>query len=182
MWGASLGSASIVDLGDAADEWASAQIAAGASSANITYTSRTGASKFFGGMQVSPNFAVELGYANLGSHKADGVGSAPGVTLNDNFKWKISAFFVDAVGSAKLGESFSLFGRLGLDEIIVHTEHGYVDALMAFFRARTRRPHGAVRTGPRGVLGDAAGREITGREHPGAGARDSRVPTAGRRR
>lgn len=49
-----------------------------------------------------------------------------------------------------------LFGRLGLDEIIVHTEHGYVDALLAFFRARSRRPHGAVRTGPRGALGDAA--------------------------
>jgi len=50
----------------------------------------------------------------------------------------------------------TLFGRLGLDEIIVHTEHGYVDALLAFFRARSRRPHGAVRTGPRGALGDAA--------------------------
>jgi len=49
-----------------------------------------------------------------------------------------------------------LFARLGLDEIIVHTEHGYVDALLAFFRARARRPHGAVRTGPRGTLGDAA--------------------------
>jgi uncharacterized protein (DUF58 family) len=49
-----------------------------------------------------------------------------------------------------------LFGRLGLDEIIVHTDHGYVDALLAFFRARSRRPHGAVRTGPRGALGDAA--------------------------
>lgn len=50
----------------------------------------------------------------------------------------------------------TLFGRLGLDEIIVHTEHGYVDALLAFFRARSRRPHGAVRTGPRGSLGEAA--------------------------
>ncbi len=50
-----------------------------------------------------------------------------------------------------------IFGRLGLDEIVVHTEHGYVDALLAFFRARSRRPHGAVRTGPRGALGDAAG-------------------------
>ena len=50
-----------------------------------------------------------------------------------------------------------LFGRLGLDEIVVRTEHGYVDALLSFFRARTRRPHGAVRTGPRGALGDAAG-------------------------
>ncbi|HEY0929515.1 MAG TPA: DUF58 domain-containing protein [Gemmatimonas sp.] len=49
-----------------------------------------------------------------------------------------------------------LFGRLGLDEIVVHTEYGYVDALLAFFRARSRRPHGAVRTGPRGALGDAA--------------------------
>ncbi|WP_337170783.1 DUF58 domain-containing protein [Gemmatimonas aurantiaca] len=49
-----------------------------------------------------------------------------------------------------------LFGRLGLDEIVVHTEYGYVDALLAFFRARARRPHGAVRTGPRGTLGDAA--------------------------
>ncbi|MGV3709132.1 MAG: DUF58 domain-containing protein [Gemmatimonas sp.] len=49
-----------------------------------------------------------------------------------------------------------LFSRLGLDEIVVHTEHGYVDALLAFFRARSRRPHGAVRTGPRGSMGDAA--------------------------
>jgi uncharacterized protein (DUF58 family) len=52
-----------------------------------------------------------------------------------------------------------LFSRLGLDEIVVHTEHGYVDALLAFFRARARRPHGAVRTGPRGALGDAASAE-----------------------
>jgi len=54
-----------------------------------------------------------------------------------------------------------LFVRLGLDEIVVHTEHGYVDALLAFFRARSRRPHGAVRTGPRGALGDAAGASAT---------------------
>jgi uncharacterized protein (DUF58 family) len=54
------------------------------------------------------------------------------------------------------GERRRLFNRLGLDEIVVHTEHGYVDALLAFFRARTRRPHGAVRSGPRGTLGDAA--------------------------
>jgi uncharacterized protein (DUF58 family) len=52
-----------------------------------------------------------------------------------------------------------LFGRLGLDEIVVHTEHGYVDALLSFFRARSRRPHGAVRTGPRGSMGDAASGE-----------------------
>jgi hypothetical protein len=48
-----------------------------------------------------------------------------------------------------------LFDRLGLDEIEVHTEHGYVDALLTFFRARTRRPHGAVRTGPPRALAPA---------------------------
>ncbi len=58
-----------------------------------------------------------------------------------------------------------LFGRLGLDEIVVHTEHGYVDALLAFFRARARRPHGAVRTGPRGSRGDAASDTVSVRHH-----------------
>lgn len=60
-------------------------------------------------------------------------------------------------------ERRKLFGRLGLDEIIVHTEHGYVDALLAFFRARARRPHGAVRSGPRGLLGDAASTVVSAR-------------------
>lgn len=67
----------------------------------------------------------------------------------------VRAAFAQRV-SAEDAARRKLFGRLGLDEIIVHTEHGYVDALLAFFRARTRRPHGAVRTGPRGALGDAA--------------------------
>lgn len=58
-----------------------------------------------------------------------------------------------------------LFGRLGLDEIVVHTEHGYTDALLSFFRARARRAHGAVRTGPRGSMGDAASAEVAVRDH-----------------
>lgn len=41
-----------------------------------------------------------------------------------------------------------LFARLGIDEIVVHTEHGYVEPLMTFFRARSKRPHGAVRAAP----------------------------------
>jgi len=63
-----------------------------------------------------------------------------------------------------------LFGRLGLDEIIVHTEHGYVDALLSFFRARARRPHGAVRTGPRGAMGDAASNRSAVRPEHGRAA------------
>lgn len=74
-----------------------------------------------------------------------------------------------------------LFGRLGLDEIVVHTEHGYVDALLAFFRARVRRPHGAVRTGPRGALGDAAGAEATVRAPGGSRAATSATAAPGAR-
>ncbi|MEO7995974.1 MAG: DUF58 domain-containing protein [Gemmatimonadaceae bacterium] len=78
---------------------------------------------------------------------------------------KVRRAFSDRVMSDDLVRR-KLFGRLGLDEIIVHTEHGYVDALLAFFRARARRPHGAVRTGPRGSLGDAASNLTTVRpEH-----------------
>lgn len=73
----------------------------------------------------------------------------------DTSNTKVRKAFADRVLSDDLIRR-KLFGRLGLDEIIVHTEHGYVDALLAFFRARARRPHGAVRTGPRGSLGDAA--------------------------
>lgn len=68
---------------------------------------------------------------------------------------KVRKAFLERVESDDLLRR-KLFGRLGLDEIVVHTEFGYVDALLAFFRARARRPHGAVRTGPRGTLGDAA--------------------------
>lgn len=43
----------------------------------------------------------------------------------------------------------SLFARLGIDELAVDTARGYLEPLLAFFRARARRPHGAVRTAPR---------------------------------
>ena len=72
---------------------------------------------------------------------------------------QVRASFAQKVAEADQARR-SLFGRLGLDEIVVHTEHGYVDALLAFFRARARRPHGAVRTGPRGLMGDAALRDV----------------------
>lgn len=42
-----------------------------------------------------------------------------------------------------------LFGRLGIDEVLVRTDTGYVEPLLAFFRARARRAHGAVRTSAR---------------------------------
>ena len=44
-----------------------------------------------------------------------------------------------------------LFARLGIDEVLVRTDTGYVEPLLEFFRARARRAHGAVRTAARPV-------------------------------
>jgi uncharacterized protein (DUF58 family) len=59
----------------------------------------------------------------------------------------VRAAFAEQVATGRSARA-GLFSRLGLDEIVVHTAHGYVEPLLAFFRARARRPHGAVRTGP----------------------------------
>ena len=75
---------------------------------------------------------------------------------------EVRAAFARRVAQADAARR-GLFGRLGLDEIVVHTEHGYVDALLAFFRARSRRAHGAVRAGPRGALGDAVDAPVAAR-------------------
>jgi uncharacterized protein (DUF58 family) len=43
----------------------------------------------------------------------------------------------------------SLFGRLGIDEVRVRTDTGYIEPLLGFFQARARRAHGAVRLAAR---------------------------------
>jgi uncharacterized protein (DUF58 family) len=40
----------------------------------------------------------------------------------------------------------AVFTRLGIDEVAVGTDTGYAGPLLAFFQARARRAHGAVRT------------------------------------
>ena len=44
----------------------------------------------------------------------------------------------------------AVFTRLGIDEIVVDTTLGYAEPLLGFFRARSRRAHGAVRSTARG--------------------------------
>ena len=57
--------------------------------------------KLYGGYAVTPNFAVETGYARLGRF------SGP----NGNLKG--DGYFVDAVGTLPLGDGFSALGRVG---------------------------------------------------------------------
>jgi len=62
--------------------------------------------KFFGGYQMSRNFAVEIGYADLGKITASGPG---GSLALESTAWEVTA-----VGILPLEKSFSLFGKIGL--------------------------------------------------------------------
>jgi OOP family OmpA-OmpF porin len=65
--------------------------------------------KIFGGYQFNRNFAVELGYFNLG--KFTYRSTAPLGTLNGTYE--VEGLNVDLIGTLPLGERFSAFGRIG---------------------------------------------------------------------
>lgn len=58
--------------------------------------------KIYGGYSITPNFGVELGYAQLGKF------SSPAGEL------KAKGTYLDAVGTMPLGNDFSLLGRVGV--------------------------------------------------------------------
>ncbi|MFL6662280.1 MAG: outer membrane beta-barrel protein [Rhizobacter sp.] len=65
-------------------------------------TDRSGTGgKLYGGYEITPNFSVEAGYANLGKASSD-AGDV-----------KSHGVYVDAVGKVPLTESFSALGRIG---------------------------------------------------------------------
>lgn len=58
--------------------------------------------KLYGGYGITPNFGVELGYANVGKFSS-GAGSL-----------KADALYLDGVGTLPLGNGFSALGRVGV--------------------------------------------------------------------
>jgi len=84
----------------AADTPFYAGIKLGSSNKKVPGTSESSSAwGVFGGYSVNPNFAVELGYTDLGS-----------VASTINF----SAFEVSAVGIYPINDQFSVYGKLGL--------------------------------------------------------------------
>lgn len=74
--------------------------------------SRSGtAYKFYGGLRLTPNFALEAGTMSLGSFKGAGDGHARGE-------------FVDAVGLLPLDRRWTLLGRLGVVNAKTVTSRG----------------------------------------------------------
>ena len=66
--------------------------------------------KIFGGYQLTPNFAVEGGYFDLGRYSY-GSTTIPAGAFNGNSK--VSGLNLDLVGMAPVSDRFSVFGRIG---------------------------------------------------------------------
>lgn len=68
--------------------------------------------KLYGGWRVTPNFALELGSAQLG-HQSDGTNEA-----------KARGVFLDGVGTLPLSSEWNLLGRVGLADMKTVTTLG----------------------------------------------------------
>ena len=66
--------------------------------------------KLYGGYRINDNFAVELGYVDLGKFSFNGT-TAPAATVSGTIK--NSGVNLDAVGILPLQNNFSLFGKIG---------------------------------------------------------------------
>jgi OOP family OmpA-OmpF porin len=87
----------------------------GAAFSSVNKDKRSTGTKLFLGYDFNRYFAAEGGYAYLGKTSANmdfraGLNSVGTFDLN----YKMSAWFVDAVGMFPLGEKWSLLGRLGV--------------------------------------------------------------------
>jgi OOP family OmpA-OmpF porin len=100
-------SRSDIDTGEINDEARSAGFATASTSADETDT----AWKVFAGFQFNRNFALELGYADLGEFSSRTRTTGPAATVNGEFKAK--AWSLDAVGTLPLNDRFSLLARAG---------------------------------------------------------------------
>lgn len=65
--------------------------------------------KLFGGIRLSPNFAIEASYFDYGKFEANGDSGGSPFTISGD----ATAFGIAAVGIVPLGERFSLFGKAG---------------------------------------------------------------------
>jgi OOP family OmpA-OmpF porin len=66
--------------------------------------------KLFGGYQFNRNFGAELGYADMGKAKANGIVSGVAVDVNS----AVTAWDLVGVGTWPFGQGFGLYGKVGL--------------------------------------------------------------------
>ena len=86
-----------------------------ATDAHTDFDANGNAWKAFGGYRLNSLFAVEVGYADLGSHRLNTafLGGVPPLPAAVETRRRISGFGADLVLAAPLGPRFSVFGALG---------------------------------------------------------------------
>lgn len=95
--------------------------------------------KFFGGYDFTKNWAVEGGYASLGTPQYNYAGLFSGYA-----RIKESSWFVDVKGALPVGDQFNLFGKIGLtrnkSEMNATSSNAAFNALVGFpwNRSKTR--------------------------------------------
>lgn len=82
----------------------------------------------FGGYQFHPNFAVELGYRDLGKVSESYAGS--------NYSLEADAVELSVVGKLPLNDQFDVYGRLGMGSI--KAKDSYSDALGSYSGSTTK--------------------------------------------
>jgi OOP family OmpA-OmpF porin len=87
-------------------------LGSGLTSSSISDDSRDRGYKIFGGYQVNKNFAVEVGYFDLGRFGFNAT-TVPTGTLSGNIR--LRGLNLDAVGFLPFTEKFSAFGRIGVN-------------------------------------------------------------------
>lgn len=70
--------------------------------------------KIFGGMQVNPNFALELSYVDLGEASATETASLFGISFVEEDTAEATGFAIAAVGLWPVHDRIDLFGKVGL--------------------------------------------------------------------
>ena len=91
-----------------------ALLAAGFASSTTTSKNETSAAyKAFIGYSFNQYFALEGGYFNLGKFKFDATVNPPGTLHGET---KSQGFNIDAVLSYPVGQGFSVFGRIGIQD------------------------------------------------------------------
>jgi OOP family OmpA-OmpF porin len=85
----------------------------GATGAAVSGDDKDVGYKFFVGKQMSRNFAVELGYSDLGEYTFNGTTTSPAGNFGANTKFRGAT--LDAIIAAPLSQAFSIYGRLGVN-------------------------------------------------------------------
>jgi OOP family OmpA-OmpF porin len=89
----------------------SSLVGGGFQSSTIADDNRSTGYKLFGGYQITPNFALEGGYFDLGKFGFTAT-TVPAGTLTGDIR--VRGINVDAVGTLPLTEKFSVIGRIGV--------------------------------------------------------------------